>query len=145
MQSELQVVAFKLAGEEYAMDILNVQEINRILDITRVPKAPFFIAGVINLRGNVLPIIDLRKRFGLPERSNSEHTRIIITKLEENTVGMIVDSVSEVLRLPTSSIEPPPSIMGDIDIAFIDGVGKLDERLIILLNLPKVMDFAEIS
>lgn len=143
--NELQVVAFKLAQEEYAVEILNVQEIIRILDITRVPRAPFFIEGVINLRGNVIPVIDLRKRLGLSNRTNSENTRIIITKLEEVTVGMVVDSVSEVLRIPTTGIEPPPSIISNVDIEFIDGVGKIDERLIILLNLPKVMDFSEIA
>lgn len=143
--NELQVVAFKLAEEEYAVDILNVQEIIRILEITRVPKSPFFIEGVINLRGNVIPVIDLRKRLGLTERTNTENTRIIITKLDEITVGMVVDSVSEVLRLATASIEPPPSMLSNVDIDFIEGVGKIDERLIILLNLLKVMDFSELS
>jgi purine-binding chemotaxis protein CheW len=143
MEKELQLVAFKLHGEEYGMNILNVQEINRLLDITRVPKAPYFIEGVINLRGNVIPVLDLRKRFGLPERTNTDSTRVIITKLEDSVVGMVVDAVSEVLRINDSSIEPPPSIMGNLDIEFIDGVGKMGDRLIILLNIPKVMGVTE--
>lgn len=142
---ELQLVAFSLAGEEYAVDILYVQEINRLLNITRVPKAPYYIEGVINLRGNVVPVIDLRKRFSLPPREITDRTRIIIIKIREITVGIIVDSVLEVLRIPSSAVEPPPGLTGAVDQEFLHGVGKLNERLLILLNLEKVIDMGAMS
>lgn len=136
---ELQLVTFKIGSEEFSVNILKVQEIIRTMEITRVPRSPEFVEGVINLRGKVIPVLDLRKRFGLPKIEHDKDTRIIVVESTGKTVGLIVDSVSEVLRLPTDTIEPPPEVVGGIDSEYIDGVGKLEDRLIILLNLDKVL------
>ncbi|MBI5893002.1 MAG: chemotaxis protein CheW [Deltaproteobacteria bacterium] len=136
---ELQLVTFKIGKEEFSVDILKVQEIIRTMEITRVPRSPEFVEGVINLRGKVIPVIDLRKRFGLSKIEHGHDTRIIVVESTGRTVGMVVDSVSEVLRLDASTVEPPPEIVGGVDSEYIDGVGKLEDRLIILLNLDKVL------
>jgi purine-binding chemotaxis protein CheW len=140
-----QFVVFKLAGEEYGVDILQVKTIEKILAITRVPKAPAFVEGVINLRGEVVPVIDLRKRFDLPEKQLTDNTRIIIVGVDDITVGMIVDSASEVIQISDDNIEPAPSMVGGIDSDYISGVGKVDERLLILLNLQKILKPDEIN
>ena len=136
---ELQLVTFKIGKEEFSVDILKVQEIIRTMEITRVPRSPEFVEGVINLRGKVIPVLDLRKRFGLSKTEHSKDTRIIVVETNGKTVWLVVDSVSEVLRLDASTVEPPPEIVGGIDSEYIDGVGKLEDRLIILLNLDKVL------
>ncbi|MDK2820339.1 MAG: purine-binding chemotaxis protein CheW [Clostridia bacterium] len=139
-KEEIQLVVFRLANETYGVDINHVQEIIRMQDITEIPRTPDFIEGVINLRGRIIPVIDLHKRFGLPEAETNSNTRIMVVELEKVTVGMIVDSVSEVLRMPTTSIEPPPSMINGIDVAYLKGVGKWeDNRLIILLDLERVL------
>jgi|SRR3972149_2097086 len=135
----LQLVSFNLGDEEYGVEILKVQEINRMVHITRVPKAPHFVEGVINLRGKVIPIVDLRKRFGLPEKAPDRNTRIIVVETTGKTVGLIVDGVSEVLRLSSDTIEPPPPMVAGVDAEYIWGVGKLEDRLLILLDLGKVL------
>jgi purine-binding chemotaxis protein CheW len=135
----LQLVSFNLGDEEYGVDILKVQEINRMVHVTRVPKAPEFVEGVINLRGKVIPIVDLRKRFGLPAKPHDKNTRIIVVDIEGRTVGLIVDGVSEVLRLSMETIEPPPSMVAGVDAEYIWGVGKLEDRLLILLDLARVL------
>jgi purine-binding chemotaxis protein CheW len=139
----LQLVSFNIGNEEFAVDILKVQEINRMADITRVPKSPPFVEGVINLRGKVIPIVDLRKRFNLEERKATKETRIIVVDMDGKVVGLIVDSVSEVLRLPADTIEPPPPIVAGIESEYIKGVGKLDDRLLILLDLNKIFSSEE--
>lgn len=139
----LQLVSFKLGREEFAVDILKVQEINRMVEITKVPKSPDFVEGVINLRGKVIPIIDLRKKFNMEKHENSKETRIVVVDVSGNTVGLIVDSVSEVLRLPVDTVEAPPSIISGIDSEYIRGVGKLDDRLLILLDLNKILSSKE--
>ncbi|MDD2421435.1 MAG: chemotaxis protein CheW [Heliobacteriaceae bacterium] len=138
--NELQLVAFFLGGEEYAVDIHYVREINRLLNITRVPRAPYYIEGVINLRGNVVPVIDLRKRFNLAATEMTDRTRIVVIQTGEIMVGLIVDGVSEVMRLSATSIEPPPALISSVHQEFLYGVGKLEERLLILLNLERVID-----
>lgn len=135
----LQLVSFNLGDEEYGVDILKVQEINRMVHVTRVPRAPEFVEGVINLRGKVIPIVDLRKRFGLQAKAHDKNTRIIVVDIEGRTVGLIVDGVSEVLRLGMDTIEPPPSMVAGVDAEYIWGVGKLEDRLLILLDLAKVL------
>jgi purine-binding chemotaxis protein CheW len=137
----LQLVSFYLGNEEFAVDILNVQEINRMVEITRVPRAPHFVEGVINLRGKIIPIIDLRKRLNLPEKDHDQQTRIMVVDVDNRTIGLVVDAVSEVLRLPIDTIEPPPPILAGVDTEYIKGVGKLGNRLLILLDLNKI--FAE--
>lgn len=135
----LQLVSFKIANEEFGVDILNVQEINKMTQITKVPNAPDFVEGVINLRGRVIPIIDLRTRLKIEKKEHDKDTRIIVVEIAGKTVGFIVDAVKEVLRIPTSIIEPPPQIATGIDSDFIRAVGKLDDRLLILIDLEKVL------
>ena len=135
----LQLVSFNIGDEEFAVDILQVQEINRMVEITKVPKTPHFVEGVINLRGKVIPIIDLRKRFGVGEATFDRQTRIVVVDIEGMIIGLIVGSVSEVLRLPNSTVEPPPPMVAGIESEYIQGVGKLDDRLIILLDLDSLL------
>jgi purine-binding chemotaxis protein CheW len=139
----LQLVTFKLENEEFGVDILKVQEINRMLTITRIPNAPPFVEGVINLRGKIIPIVDLRKRLGFTGKPYDKSTRIIVVELDGLILGFIVDSVSEVLRISESTVEPPPSIIGGIESDYIEGVGKLDNRLLILLELSKVFAYKD--
>ncbi|MDY6856905.1 MAG: chemotaxis protein CheW [Thermodesulfobacteriota bacterium] len=141
----LQLVTFNISNEEFGLDILKVHEIIRMLEITRIPGAPQFVEGVINLRGRIIPVIDLRKRFNFEKKEPDKLTRIVVVEIEEKIVGFIVDSVSEVLRLPYSKVEPPPPIVGGIDSEYISGVGKLDNRLLILLDLGKLLTNKEID
>lgn len=135
----LQLVRFNIGEEEFGVDILKVQEINRMLEVTQVPNAPSYIDGVINLRGKVIPIVNLRERFHMPRKERDKDTRIIIVELSGKTVGFLVDGVNEVLRIPKSVTEPPPSITSDAETEYITGVGKLDDQLLLLLDLEKVL------
>jgi purine-binding chemotaxis protein CheW len=139
----LQLVTFKLEKEEFGVDIQKVQEINRVNEITRVPNSPPFVEGVINLRGKIVPIVDLRKRLGFNQGSYGKMARIIVAELEDMEVGFIVDSVSEVLRISGSAIEPPPSLAAGVESEYILGVGRVDDRLVILLELKKVFTIRE--
>jgi len=139
----LQMVSFNLGNVEFGVDILMVQEINRMLNITRVPKSPDFVEGVINLRGRVIPIINLRMRFGLPAKEHDKQTRVVVVIIESKIIGLVVDSVSEVLRLPADTIEPPPPMVSGIESEYIKGVGKLGEKLLILLDLTKLLTHQE--
>ncbi|MBI1807135.1 MAG: chemotaxis protein CheW [Ignavibacteria bacterium] len=138
-QELIQLVTFNVGDEEFGMDILQVQEINRKLEITRVPNAPEYVEGVINLRGKVIPIIDLRRRFGITTKKHDKDTRIIIVEVGDHVVGFVVDTVREVLRIPKSVTEPPPRVISSIAAEYITAVGKLDDRLLILLDLEKVL------
>ena len=135
----LQLVTFRLGGEEFGVDIHALQEIIRMMTITRVPKSPPFVEGVVNLRGQVIPIVDLRKRVGLPAEETKKSTRIMVVQLERKTVGFIVDAVGEVKRIPARVVEPPPPIVAGIDSEYIKGVGKLEDQLLILLDLNKLL------
>jgi purine-binding chemotaxis protein CheW len=139
---ELQVVVFRLADEDYGVPIDQVREINRLVPITAVPKAPASVLGVINLREQIIPVISLRERFNLPREANSEATRIVVSEVGGQTVGFVVDSVNEVLRLGEECIEPAPPSTTGVDTAFIKGIGKLGDRLIIMLDLEKVFDLS---
>lgn len=141
--SEVQLVVFKLGREEYSVSILQVQEIKRITDITRVPHTPDYIKGVINLRGSVLPVIDLKKRLNLPQQMSTEDTRIIIVKVGELSVGMIVDAVSEVMTIKQENIDSPEVVAGSVAASYLSGVGKLDNRLLILLNLEEIIGIGQ--
>ena len=136
---EIQLVLFRLGREEYGISILQVQEIKRITDITRVPHTPDYIKGVINLRGSVLPVLDLKKRLNLPAQEYTEDTRIIIAKINDIAIGMIVDAVSEVMAISGENVEPPLAVVGGIATDYISGVGKLEDRLLILLNLEAII------
>ncbi len=135
----LQLVSFNIGDEEFGVDILSVQEINRMMEVTRVPNAPEFVDGVINLRGKVIPVIDLRRRFGMERKNHDKNTRIIVVELAGKVVGFVVDAVREVLRVPRSVTEPPPALGGSLKEDYITAVGKLDDRLLILLDLEKVL------
>ncbi|EFI35717.1 CheW protein [Desulfonatronospira thiodismutans ASO3-1] len=139
----LQMVTFNIGGEEFGVEILTVQEIIRMMQITKVPKAPDFVEGVINLRGKVIPVIDLRKRFGLDSRGHDKNTRIVVVEINKMIVGFIVDSVSEVLRIPADTVEPPPPVVAGLDSEYISGVGKLEDRLLILLDLDRLLSREE--
>jgi purine-binding chemotaxis protein CheW len=144
MAEEEQLVVFQLANETYGIEISAVHEIIRLQSVTRVPRTPDFVEGVINLRGKIVPVIDLHKRFRLPLEEETPHSRIIVVEVMGVMVGMIVDSVSEVLRLPVANIEPPPpAISGGIDTDYLRGVGKWQEKLIILLDLDRVLNKRE--
>lgn len=140
---ELQIITFKVGKEEFSVSIFDVQEIIRMCEITSIPNSPPFVEGVINLRGKVIPVINSRKRFGLPLIENTDASRIIVVDSDGKIVGLIVDSVTEVLQLDRSTIEPPPDIVGGVDSNYIDGVGKYDDKIIILLNLVKLLSFTE--
>ncbi len=140
----IKAVIFQLNDEEYGVDVQQVQSIERLLHITRVPKMPDFVKGVINLRGVVTPIIDLKERFSIEMTEYTNSTRIIIVQVEDKEVGLIVDAANDVIDIPADKIEQPPEVVGRIESDYIRGVAKLDERLLILLNLNKVLNAEEL-
>ncbi|MDR0270060.1 chemotaxis protein CheW [Paenibacillus sp.] len=145
MGEEIKVIVFKLGSEEYGIQVDKVQTIERMLPITRVPKTYAFVKGVINLRGVVIPVIDLRGRFGLEESEYTDQTRIIIVAVKDMEVGFIVDSANDVIDLHTDLIETPPEVVGGIKAKYLDGVAKIgDSRLLIMLNLSEVLNKNEI-
>jgi Chemotaxis signal transduction protein len=148
-ESLLQLVTFKVAEEEYGVDILSVQEIIRHTGITKVPSAPAFVEGILNLRGKVIPIVDMRKRFGLVSKEPDPHTRIVVFALESGVIGCLVDSVSEVLRLPASMVDAAPAVVSGVDSKYIRGVGRLgserDGRLLILLDSGQMLTVEEMD
>jgi len=144
--NELQLVTFMLSGEEYGIPISQIQEIDRLAKITKVPRAAEFIEGITNLRGEVIPVLDTRKRFDLPVKPSDDRTRIIIVDLGGVKTGLVVDSVREVLNLARKDIAPPPEAIGSgIDQQFISGIGKVDagKRMIVLLDVEKILSRQE--
>lgn len=139
-QKEIKVVVFQLMDKEYAIAVDVIQGIEKLLSITRVPKTPSYVKGVINLRGVVTPIVDLRERFGLQLKEMDDSTRIIIVSMEEFEVGLIVDAANDVLDIPVVSIEPQPEVVGTVESEFISGVAKVNKRLLVMLNLDKVLE-----
>ncbi len=139
----LQLVSFTIGNEEFGVNILQVQEINRMVEVTSVPNTPEYVDGVINLRGKVIPIVDLRRRFGMERKEKDMNTRIIVVELSGRVIGFVVDAVSEVLRIQQSVTEPPPSIVAGIDAEYITAIGKLEDRLLILLDLERVLTVEE--
>ena len=135
----LQLVSFKIGEEEFGVDILKVQEINRMMAVTRVPDAPEYVEGVVNLRGKVIPVVDLRRKFGMERKEADKHTRIIVMELDGKLAGFVVDAVSEVLRIPKSVIEPPPAITASVKADYITAIGKLNDKLLTLLDIEKVL------
>ncbi|MGA9042933.1 MAG: chemotaxis protein CheW [Terriglobales bacterium] len=138
----LQLVSFQVGGEDFGLDILRVQEIIRIQELTRVPNSPAFVEGVINLRGKVIPVIALRKRLGLDNQAHDKQTRIVVVEAKDTVLGFIVDSVSQVLRIPAGAVEPPPRL-GKLEREYVLGVGKMEDRLLILLDVDRLMSDAE--
>lgn len=145
----LQLVSFVVGAEEYAIPILAVQEINRMMDITRVPQSPAFVEGVINLRGKVIPVVDLRKRFGMPVNEQTGDERIIVVEVQGETesrvIGFTVDKVNRVLRIGSDIVEPAPNMASGSESDYVLGVGKLDEGLLILLSLEKLFSQRELE
>lgn len=140
---EKQLVVFDLAGEQYGVSIFAVSSIIERQDIVMVPRSPEFVEGVTNLRGLVVPVIDLRKRFGLPVSEATAETRIVVVELDDMTVGMLVDAVRQVLRIDDGEIEPPSPIVATIDSSFIVGIAKTEQGLVIVLDLCQVLDQGE--
>ncbi len=138
-----QLISFEVGEEEYGLEILRVKEVIRIRQITRLPGSPSFVKGIINLRGDVIPIIDLRDKFGLEEQEYTGSTRVIVAAVDGKLVGMVVDAVSQVVRLPADQVDPPPPIAGGLSARFVKGVGKLEDRLIILLDLDRILSAQE--
>ncbi len=140
---EIQLVIFQLAGEYFGVDIAAVESISKLQTITSVPHAPDFIEGVTNMRGSVMPVVDLRKRFGLPAADTSKESRIVTITMNEVKIGMVVDAVSEVLRISEKQIVPPPTLVANINAAHVAGIILVEERLVILLDLVKVLTIGE--
>jgi len=141
----LQVVSFRLGEEEYGVDIMTVQEIILLGCITQVPEVPDHVLGVINLRGNVIPILNLRRRFGMPDQEPEDETRIVVMNLNGRTVGVVVDGVSEVLRLSLDDISPPPQSLSGVGKEYIDGLAHNGDRLLILLNMARLLGGGELG
>jgi purine-binding chemotaxis protein CheW len=138
-----QFVVCLIGNEEFALDVLSVQEIDRMAEITRVPKAPRHVEGVINLRGRIIPVLNLRRRFGLPDIERTARSRIVVVSVRQRVVGLAVDSVEEVLRIPRSAIEPPPTVSTVAGAEYTQGVGRVHDRLLIVLDLPRLLMPAE--
>jgi purine-binding chemotaxis protein CheW len=134
----LQIVAFRVGSEEFGLDILRVQEIIRHQHLTRVPNSPDFVEGVINLRGQVIPVIALGKRFGVEQLPHNNQSRIVVLEVQGMVLGFIVDSVPEVLRIPASAVVVPPRF-GKVEREYVSGVAKLDDRLLILLDVDRIL------
>jgi len=141
--TEQQLVSFDLATESYGVDIGAVREIIRLQEITNVPRTPEFVEGVINLRGKVIPVVDLRKRFGLPVGDQSAENRIVVVDIGGQDIGVIVDAVNEVLRIFNDSVEPPSSVITTADSDYLMGIAKVDDKLLILLDLESVLSAEE--
>ena len=138
----VQIISFKVGDEEYGLEILKVKEVIKVTEITKLPKAPSFVKGVVNLRGDVIPIIDLREKFGLEKAEESDANRVIVVEIEGKSVGMAVDSVSHVIRINESQIDNPP-LVGGMTGDYIRGVVKLGDRLIVLINVDKILTSEE--
>ncbi|MGQ9820866.1 MAG: chemotaxis protein CheW [Thermogutta sp.] len=136
----LQLVSFRLGQEEYGVEITKVQEIILMGEITKVPQTPEYIKGLINLRSSVIPIVDLRLRFGLPPQDTTDETRIMVVNVRGKTIGIIVDAVSEVLRINKDQIAPPPPTVAGLGREYLTGLVKLDKRLLILLDIERILD-----
>ena len=143
-----QMVTFNLGQEEFGVNILQVQEINRMVEITRVPQTEQYVKGIINLRGKVIPIIDLRKKFKMPEKEYDNHTRIVVVDIANETIGLVVDGVSEVLRVPAGSLEDAPRLIsGEPSCSgaeYIKAIVKLEDRILIYLDLEKIIETSKL-
>lgn len=143
---EMQVVVFKLGTDEYCVPVFQAREIQTYSTPTRIPNTPDFVEGIINLRGQIIPILDLKKRFGSGTTQIDTNTRIIIIEMEGEVLGILVDSVSEVLKIPQNRFEPPPqAVKTSINNNYISGIGKVDNRLLILIDLDKVLNEQELQ
>ncbi len=140
-----QLISFTVGAEEYGLELLRVKEVIRMRQITWLPRAPSCVKGIINLRGDVIPIVDLRERFGLQAQEQSAMTRVIVVEVEARLVGMVVDSASQVVRIPADQFEPPPTVMGEASKDFITAVGKTGDKLIIMIDVDRILSTEEMS
>ena len=138
-----QIISFSVGEEEYGLELLRVKEVIRVREITWLPKAPSFVKGIINLRGDVIPIIDLRDKFGLESREDRAQTRVIVVEIEGRLMGLVGDSASQVVRIPADQVDPPPPVPGGFSQNLITGVGKIEDRLVILLNVDSILTVDE--
>ena len=145
MEKDLQVVGFRIGNETFGVLIASVREIVRVPEITAVPSAPETVEGVINLRGKIIPVMDLRKRFGHVDIQPDKKNRILVVELQGKLVGLIVNAASEVLKIPPSEIEAPGSVFAEGESSYVTGVGKLKGRLIILLDVSKLLHQQEVK
>ena len=144
IEKDLQIVGFRIGRETFGLPIGAVREIVRVPEITSVPNSPDFIEGVINLRGRIIPVVDLRKRFGEKVIESSKRNRIVVVELESRCIGLIVNSASEVIKIPPSDIEAPHSVFQEGELNYITGVGKLRGRLVMMLDLSKILQRGEL-
>ncbi|MFV8828810.1 chemotaxis protein CheW [Alkalihalobacterium sp. APHAB7] len=142
--NELKVIVFQLKDEEYAIEVDYIQSIERMQPVTRIPRTFHFITGVMNLRGVITPIIDLRKRFGIEPKQSDDATRILVISKDEIEIGFIVDGANDVIDIPLEKIEPTPEVVGGVEADYLRGVVKLENRLFTLLNIDKVMTNVDI-
>lgn len=142
---EIQLACFRIGDASFAADIMRIKEIIRPQKMTRLPKAPPFVEGVINLRGNVIPVVDLRKRFDLPERAALEESRLLVVAVARQLVGLVVDDVTEVVTVQVHDIKPPPQVVEGIGAEYLIGVCLVREALIMLLNLDRILSSREAS
>ncbi len=145
MAKDIQVVGFRIGREDFGVAISAIHEIVRMMEVTQVPDAPDYIEGVINLRGRIIPVVDLRKRFGQREISRNKKNRIVVAEINGRQVGLMVDSASEVLKIPPDQIEAPPNVFGDNEVNYVTGVGKLGGRLVIMVDLTKIMQRGDLK
>jgi purine-binding chemotaxis protein CheW len=140
-----QLISFTVGAEEYGLELLRVKEVIRMRSITWLPQAPSCMKGIINLRGDVIPIVDLRDRFGLQSQEHTAKTRVVVVEVEGRPVGIVVDSASQVMHVPADQFDPPPSVMGVGSGDFITAIGKTDEKLVIMLDLNRIFSTEELS
>lgn len=142
-EHEVKLAVFNLREQPYAIDIMKIKQIIRPLKITKLPKAPDFMEGVVNLRGVVIPVIDMRKRFALPPRESEEETKVIIAAVDRKIVGIIVDDVSEVISVPRSEIQPPPRVIRGVEAEYLLGVCRHEDDILMILNLDEILTAEE--
>src|SRR5213080_4982282 len=142
---DVHIVGFQVGRETYGVPITSLHEIVRVPEITAVPEAPEYVEGVINLRGKIVSIVDLRKRFGEKQITQNEKNRILVVEVENKMVGLIVDAASEVLRMSSEDVDNPPNVFEEGELNYVTGVGKLKDRLIILVELNKVLQKGELK
>jgi len=140
--AQIELLGFMLSDEQYALDILEIKEIVRLLAITPVPRSPPWLKGIVTLRGVIVPIFDLRSRLGLAEIEHGPDTRIVVVYRGEEFAGLIVDRITQVMRLPLEALEPPPQTIGQVEAEFLRGVARFRDQLVIVLNLPRVVEAA---
>ena len=141
-QAQTELLGFMLSNEEYALDILEIKEIVRYQPVTPVPRSPAWLKGIVTLRGVIVPIFDLRCRLGLEEVAHGPDTRIVVVHRDEELAGLVVDSITQVVRIDAGAVEPPPQTIGVVEAEFLRGVARFRDRLVILLNLARVLEVA---